>query len=344
MRIAIVNDSPMAVEALRRVIAEDSSYRLAWVAGDGAEAVQKCRDDRPDIVLMDLSMPVMDGVESTRRIMAESPCAILVVTATVDGRFTEVFDAMGAGALDAVNTPDLRSDGESGGAAAFLDKLARVAKLVVKGAPAGADPAPARRAAAGAQKLPPIVALGASTGGPMALAEVLSSLPSNLAAPVVIVQHVDVGFAPGLASWLGERSTLPVEVARPGMTLKPGVVLLAATNDHLILNSRQAVDYTPHPRRLVHRPSLDVFFRTLEENWRRPSIAAVLTGMGRDGAEGLLALRRAGWYTLAQDRATSVVYGMPKAAAEAGAAVRVLPIKEIGPAIASELERKRRTG
>jgi two-component system response regulator WspF len=291
---------------------------------------------------MDLSMPVMDGVESTRRIMAESPCAILVVTATVDGRFTEVYDAMGAGALDAVNTPDLRKDGEAGGAAALLDKLERVARLVVKGVPAEAAAPAGRRGAAAAHRVPPMIALGASTGGPQALAELLSSLPRDLPAPVVIVQHVDVGFAAGLASWLGERSTLPVEVIRPGATLRPGIVLLAATNDHLVMTARQTLDYTPHPRRLVHRPSLDVFFRSLAESWRRPSVAAVLTGMGRDGAEGLLDLRRAGWATFAQDRATSVVYGMPRAAAELDAAGRILPIRAIGPAIAAEIERLRR--
>jgi len=197
-------------------------------------------------------------------------------------------------------------------------------------------------AASSASALPPMVAIGASTGGPQALARLLASLPAGLPAPVVIVQHVDVEFAPGLASWLGDRSTLAVEIAREGGTLRPGVVLLAATNDHLVLTSRQKLEYTPHPRRLVHRPSLDVFFQSLVENWRRPSVAAVLTGMGKDGADGLLALRRAGWLTLAQDRASSVVYGMPKAAADAGAAMRVLPIDQIGPTIAAELERQRR--
>lgn len=344
MRIAIVNDSPLAVEALRRVVARERAYEVAWMAADGAEAVEKCREDRPDIVLMDLSMPVMGGVESTRRIMAESPCAVLVVTATVDGRVTEVFDAMSAGALDAVNTPELGRGDDPGAGAPLLDKLARVASLVVRGKPAaGGETVVGRRAGAAATaNLPPLVALGASTGGPQALASVLSVLPAGLTSPVVIVQHVDVDFAAGLASWLGERSALPVEVARPGGVLRPGVVLLAATNDHLVMTARQTLDYTPHPRRLVHRPSLDVFFRTLAENWRRPSIAAVLTGMGRDGAEGLLALRRAGWFTLAQDRATSVVYGMPRAADEAGAAMRVLPIGQIGPVIAAELERRRR--
>ena len=260
--------------------------------------------------------------------MAESPCPILVVTATVDGRFTEVYDAMGAGALDAVNTPELGDDDGLSGGAALLDKLARVARLVVRDAPGeSGEPGAARRGAvAGAPALPPMVAIGASTGGPQALAEVLAHLPSELAAPVVIVQHVDVGFAPGLASWLGQRSALEVEIARPGSTLRPGVVLLAATNDHLVMTARRTLDYTAHPRRLVHRPSVDVFFHSLVANWRRPSVAAVLTGMGQDGADGLLALRRAGWYTIAQDRGTSVVYGMPKAAAEAGAAMRVLPI------------------
>jgi two-component system response regulator WspF len=346
MRVAIVNDSPLAVEALRRVIARDAAYRIAWVAADGAEAVARCLEDRPDILLMDLSMPVMDGVESTRRIMAEAPCAILVVTATVKGRFTEVYDAMGAGALDAVNTPELKDDDDPSGGAPLLDKLARVARLVVKTDPEGAgEGATGRRAGvAGTAKLPPLVAIGASTGGPQALGELLGHLPASLGAPVVIVQHVDVEFAPGLASWLGERSALPVEVARAGGTLRPGVVLLAATNDHLILTSRQTLDYTPHPRRLVHRPSVDVFFRSLAEHWSRPSVAAVLTGMGKDGAEGLLQLRRAGWFTVAQDRATSVVYGMPRAAADAGAAVRVLPIGQIGPAIAIEVDRRRRSG
>src|SRR5688572_33255856 len=130
MRIAIVNDSPLAVEALKRVVARESAYGLAWVAANGVEAVERCREDRPDIVLMDLNMPVMDGVECTRRIMAESPCAILIVTATVDGNYSAVYDAMGAGALAAVDTPVLGPRGDLDGDQTMLDKIDSVGRLV----------------------------------------------------------------------------------------------------------------------------------------------------------------------------------------------------------------------
>ncbi len=342
MRIAIVNDLVMAVEALRRLVLSVPGYEVAWVGRDGAEAVAQCAKDTPDLVLMDLIMPVMDGVEATRRIMKESPCAILVVTATVTGNSSKVFDAMGHGALDAVNTPVLGTRGEIEGGDALLAKIVTIGRLIGKTGGAHHRRTSDLKLVAPSDRLPPLVAIGASTGGPKALADVLSRLPGSFGAAVVIVQHVDVQFAPGMAAWLNDQTPLRVRTAFEGAHPEVGTVWLAGTNDHLILTPGLTLGYTTEPRDFPYRPSVDVFYRSLVTHWPRKDVAALLTGMGRDGAEGLAALRRAGWHTIAQDEATSVVYGMPKAAAEMGAAVQVLPIEQVAPAIAHEVGRKRK--
>jgi two-component system response regulator WspF len=324
MRIGIVNDLSLAVEALRRAVLSVPGQEVAWIARDGQEAVKRCASDRPDVVLMDLIMPVMDGVEATRRIMRDSPCPILLVTATVTGNFTKVYEAMGCGALDAVNTPVLDSAGTVAG---------RRSALRVD------PPAPLRmpRADNQGEQAFQLVAIGSSTGGPQALGEVLSAIPAGAAAAIVIVQHIAQDFAAGLATWLGQRCKLPVSLATTGMRIEPGRVYLAGTNDHLVLKPPRAFEYTSKPEDNPMRPSVDVFFNSLAENWVRPGIAAVLTGMGRDGAAGLLRLKQRGWHTIAQDAASCVVAGMPVAAAQAGGARVVLPLREIGPAIAQRL-------
>jgi two-component system response regulator WspF len=335
MRIAIVNDSPTAVEALRRVL-DRAHHRIAWVARDGDEALQRCKDDRPDVLLMDLRMPRMNGAVATRKIMTEAPTAIIVVTSSVTGNYAEVYEAMGAGALDAVNTPVLGPKGDMAGDGVLLDKIATVGKLVGL-RPGGKVTTPPIQIDSPIWTLPALVAIGASTGGPQALAEVMARFPRHMDAAVVIVQHVDPEFAEGLASWLYERSGFPTGLARSGMRPEAGRALIASTNDHLVLGHDRTLSYTPNPRRQLFRPSVDVFFESAAKHWPRPSIAVVLTGMGRDGAAGMLALRRAGWTTIAQDEQTSVVYGMPKAAADNAAAAEILPVDRIGKAIADHL-------
>lgn len=342
MRIAIVNDVRMAAETLRRVVAAVPGYDVAWIAYDGAEAVRQCAIDLPDLILMDLIMPVMDGVEATQRIMAQSPCAILVVTATVEGNATQVFQAMSYGALDAVNTPMLGLGGDPSGGRALTDKVATIAKLLGKHNNRGrsAEPAPERSRSLEVPSFgaaPPLIAIGSSTGGPAALAEILTALPANLRAAIVIAQHVDEQFAQGMADWLNDRTPLPVAIAQPGSRLQVGKVLLAGTNDHLVINANLRLAYTAEPRHYPYRPSVDVLFESLADHWPQPGQAIVLTGMGRDGAQGLKVLRDRGWRTIAQDQATCVVYGMPKAAAELGAAQQVLPIGAIAPALLSQL-------
>jgi two-component system response regulator WspF len=278
---------------------------------------------------MDLIMPVMNGVDATRQIMAKTPCAILVVTATVEGHTGMVFEALGAGALDAVQTPELAATGELGGASAMKLKVETIRQLVARSAerkqPGGLDETPRPNSVLAT----PLVVIGASAGGPAALAIVLHDLPEDLPAPIVIIQHIDAQFAPSMAAWLNEQCPLTVRVALEGEHVQPGTVLIAASNDHLVFVNSQTLHYTPEPRACHYRPSIDVFFESVVKYWKGDVVAVLLTGMGRDGAKGLKALRAAGASTIAQDAASCVVYGMPKAAAELGAAAQILPLVRI---------------
>jgi two-component system response regulator WspF len=340
MRIGIVNDVALAREALRRVVLSSSEHEVAWTANDGTQAVALARADRPDLILMDLFMPGTDGVDATRLIMGESPCAILVVTATISGHLSKVYQAMGYGALDAIDTPTLGANGEIRGAAMLLHKIEIIGKLVGKAANRQNDqhgpavpPISALHCSRAEKALDPLVILGASTGGPAALAEVLSRLPTALAAGIIIVQHVDASFAPGLGQWLSEQSRRPVTLASEGHQPAAGEILLAASEMHLVLGGDCRLHYCDEPRDSSYRPSVDVFFASTARNWPRPGVAVLLTGMLRDGASGLLSLRNRGWRTIAQDETTSVVWGMPKAAVELGAAELVLPVRQIAEAI-----------
>jgi two-component system, chemotaxis family, response regulator WspF len=343
MRIAIVNDMMMAIEAIRRVLVNAPGHQIAWVARNGAEAVKRCTKDTPDLILMDLIMPEMDGVEATRQIMASTPCAIVAVTANVNNNSSKVFEAMGAGALDAVNTPILERTGVPSGAEALLTKIGTISRII--GGSKGKISSIVTRHSIQAthEKRTPLVAIGASAGGPAALAKVLASLPANFPAPIIIVQHVDAQFAPGLASWLDFQTALPVRIAQQGDQPRPGIVLLAGTENHLVLIGPNRLGYTVHPRETSYRPSVDVFFKSVDRLWQGDGVGVLLTGMGRDGALGLKALHDSGHHTIAQDRSTSAVYGMPKAAAELKAAREILPLDKIGPRVTNILGRKLKT-
>ena len=344
MRVAIVNDQRLVTEALRRVVLSDPAHEVAWTAADGEQAVRTCRLDKPDVILMDLVMPVMNGAEATRQIMGESPCPVLVVTATVSGNYALVCEALGHGAYDAVCTPSLgnRAPGEAG--ATLLAKLASVDRirrqLELRSQPV--SKAADRRVGEPSRAAGPVplVAIGASTGGPQALERILAKWPQDFAAGVVVAQHIGADFAESLVHWLAEKSKLRIQTAAPGGAPQPGTVLVAATNDHLVMRKNRTLDYTAEPLGSPFRPSVDVLFSSLANHWPQPSVAVILTGIGRDGAAGLLELRNAGWHTIAQDEDSSVVYGMPQAAAQVGAATRILPIDEIAPHVVNHLARR----
>ena len=354
MRIAIVNDLAIVTAALRRVLQTVSDYQVIWTARDGAEAVAKCAQDPPDMILMDLLMPVMDGVEATRQIMKHSPCRILIVTASADKNLAQVYEAMGHGALDAVDTPVLSGTDSANTANQLLAKVARIRKLLKQpSSKIQAEKSTSllrldRQTGLSSQldrqsglsstvSTVPLVAIGSSTGGPKALATILSQLPANFGAAIAIVQHVDAQFSSGFVDWLRQQTVLAIKIAVAGERLVQGTVLVAGTNDHLYLKPDLTLGYTKEPINYPYRPSVDVFFKSIAQHWTRKGTAILLTGMGRDGAEGLSVLKLQGWHTIAQDKDSCVVYGMPKAAVEVEAAVEVLSPDAIGTTLRQNL-------
>jgi two-component system, chemotaxis family, response regulator WspF len=330
MKIGIVNDLPIAAEAMVRALASRQEHQVIWIARNGVEAVEFCARNLPDLVLMDLLMPKMDGVEATRRIMADTPCAILIVTVSVGANAWRTFEAMGYGALDAVDTPTIDRVDPRESAKALLAKIDTIEKLIGEKT---AQPSRALRLGGvpSIGKGGKLLAIGASAGGPAALAKIVSGLPKDFPAAVVIIQHVDEQFASGMAEWLSQHSKMPVRIAREDNMLEVGVVQLAGTNDHLVLKAPGRLGYTADPVEYVYRPSVDVFFDSIIRFWTGEAIGVLLTGMGRDGALGLKALRNKGYHTIAQDKTSSAVYGMPKAAATLEAAVDVLALDRIAP-------------
>jgi len=315
------------VEALRRTLLNSPEHTVIWIAENGAEAVALCVQEKPDLILMDLLMPVMNGVEATRQIMAATPCMILLVTASVQDNSSMVFEALGHGALDALDMPALFADASDIGSAALLLKLESMERLlgprdtVGKATVSVGSALPARR--------PSLVAIGSSAGGPAALAAILGGLPQDFPAAIVIIQHIDEKFIPQMAKWLGQQSALPVRLAVEGDPPKAGVVLIAGRSDHLTFKTANSMGYSHEPSDYVYRPSVDVFFKSICKFWTGEAIGILLTGMGRDGALGLQAMRQKGHYTITQDQKSCAVYGMPKAAVSLGAAVDILPLDKI---------------
>jgi two-component system response regulator WspF len=327
VRIGIVSAQLDVTAGLRQVLVQRPRHDLLWVASDGAHAAELCVNNRPDILLMSLAKPGSRCLDAIARIMAETPCAILIVTRNADADSSQIFAAMGRGAIDVVKAPVPGDSGEAD-IAVLLRKLDTLGTLVssprfIPGTDSPGDTSSTLRLK------PRLVAIGASAGGPGALANLLAGIPKDFPAAIVVAQHVDQQFAAGMAAWLSHESLLPVRVVAEGDRMLPGTVLLAATNDHLSLKASDRLGYTAEPTDCVYRPSIDVFFGSICTWWQGEAIGVLLTGMGGDGAKGLKALRNKGHYTIAQDQATSAVYGMPKAAMALGAAIAILPIERI---------------
>jgi two-component system response regulator WspF len=335
LRIAIVHHDLATRQRLHQILSLEAGHTVVWTAGKAQEAVRRCRDNRPDILLADLDITDTDGVRFICDVMEQTPCAILVLTNGPNAQAAKVFEAMGCGALDAIATP-----GHGGGTsreegAPLLKKVATITKLLGQATPSTRDNL---KGGTATEPLPPLVAIGSSTGGPKALATILSAFPANFKAAVVVCQHVDLQFAQGLTEWLNAQTALEARLVQEGMRPRPGVVHVAGTNDHLVLGEDLAYHYTVHPREYPYRPSVNALFASLCKFWPRKDTAVLLTGMGRDGGEGLAALRKAGWHTIAQDERTSIVYGMPAAAAELGGAASILPLERIAEAILERIK------
>jgi len=318
----------MAVEALQRTVSLDPALTVCWIAANGKEALERCGKDLPDLILMDLIMPVMDGVEATRRIMKATPCQILIVTASVNTNAGKVFEAMGAGALDVVAVPIL--DRRRNNADKLLKKIDTIARFAGISSNLSSNNDDFENGFI-ADRYAKLVAIGCSTGGPHAALEILSIFPADFPAAFVLIQHMDERFTPGLAQWLNQQINLKVRILKENDRLAPGVVLVPSAKSHVALKANRRVGYIDVALEGgYYLPSVDIFFRSVADKWPGESVGVLLTGMGSDGAEGLLAMRGKGIYTIAQNRETCVVFGMPKAAIELDAAQIVLPLDRIG--------------
>ncbi|MCP4406130.1 MAG: chemotaxis-specific protein-glutamate methyltransferase CheB [bacterium] len=337
MRIAIAGDALLT--DLRDALSEHGEYRVVWIARSGKEAVQRCVEEKPELLLLDPNLCNMEGVEAVRRIMRETPCPILLVTETLEDNTAKIFEAMGYGALDAVSMPRQKYDEQKALIRLALFKKINTIEKLTRGSFKNGqihDPRQAAvprtavpRTAVPRTAVPHLVAIGASAGGPKTLAALFSQLPVSFQSIIIVVQHVDNMFSTGFVKWLNAQTVLRVRLAVPGDFPNPGNVYVAGSNDHLVLTSRMTFSYNPEPREMSYRPSIDVLFKSVAKHWPAKGKAILLTGMGRDGAEGLAILRKAGWHTIAQNQASSIVYGMPKAARELGAAVEILSLDEI---------------
>ena len=328
MRIGIVCDQPAMTERLRGAVVQAPEHQVTWIATSSREAVDRCGSHAPDLVLVVVPSPGIDGTDATQRIMRTAPCAILLVTLDGGAHGGPIFEAMGHGALDVVDLPALASSSPQRSAALLQRKLATIAGVIRDRNGTRAQP---RNALKPATRCDRLIAIGASAGGPAALAVILAAVPKDFPAAIVIVQHVDAKFTAGMTEWLTSQTGLCVRVAEEGDRLVRGSVFMAGTSNHLVLKGKDRLAYTPEPLDCLYRPSIDVFFESVSRKWQNEAVGVLLTGMGKDGARGLKLLRDRGHHTIAQDEATSSVYGMPKAAAALDAAVDILPMRRIAP-------------
>lgn len=337
LRVLVVDDSAVFRRLLTRVIDGDRDLTVVGQAANGLEAIELANQLRPDVITMDMHMPRMNGLEATRRIMQEAPRPIVIISASVDPRdVADSFQSIDAGAVALLAKPPSPVDPGFGAA---IEQIVKTLKLMseVKVVKRRKRPDPRSVPAAPLDVPLPaggidVIAIGTSTGGPAALAQVLGALPSSLPVPVGIVQHIAEGFDVGLARWLNAVSPLNVVIAAPGMQPGAGDVVIAPSGMHLGLTRRGVVLSDGEPLD-GHLPSVTHLFSSVARSFGSRALGVVLTGMGGDGARGLLELKRAGGKVLAQDEATSIVYGMAKRAVELGAVDRVLPLDGIPAAI-----------
>lgn len=330
IRVLLVDDSPLALTVLRRMLAASPEMEVVGAAHNGREALELIPRLRPTVICTDYEMPVMDGLELTRQVMATFPRPILVISSVLGGENSQkAFDLLEAGAVDVFPKPRGAAEGDA--AARLISKVKLVAGVFVIRREPKARPAEK----ASPERRPPgdgitaaqvrIVAIGASTGGPQALQIILSKLPARFPAPVLCVQHISAGFLVGLVDWLAAQCRVKIQIARPGEMLLPGRVYFPEEETHLLVDRQGRLQTSREPAVELHRPSVTVTFKSVARCYGEGAAAVLLTGMGQDGGEGMVAIARAGGMTIAQDEASCVIFGMPKQAIDLGAAQYVLP-------------------
>jgi len=336
IRVLVVDDSAFVRKAVGRMLATAPDIEVVGYARDGEEGLQLARELRPDVVTLDVRMPRLGGLETLERLMAEQPVPVLLMsTLTQEGAETTL-RGLELGAMEFVDKSAVQPMSMLSLAEELVGKIRALGGARVRSRP---QPQPPRGEAA---ERPAVecVAIGASTGGPAALQAIVSALPAAFHAAVVVVQHIPRGFTRSLAERLDARSKLPVREAGHGDAVEPGRVLLAPAGIHTRLvrdGAAVLVSLEEEPSEALHRPSVDVLMRSAAEAYGRRALGVVLTGMGSDGTEGLRAIRKGGGVTLAEAEESCVIFGMPKAAIEAGVVDRVVPLDRVAGEILAAL-------
>ncbi|MFC1834952.1 chemotaxis-specific protein-glutamate methyltransferase CheB [Thermodesulfobacteriota bacterium] len=336
IRVLIVEDSAVVRDLLCHILGSDPQLEIMATANDGLEALDVMSRSKPDVITMDINMPRMDGYEATRQIMETNPVPIVIVSASMDPADEEkTWRALETGAVAALEKPRHFGTAEYGD---YSERLVRTVKLMSEvkvvrrwrslraktdAAPAAAQPT--RIVAPNFDALIRLVAIGASTGGPPAIQTILSMLPKRFALPLLIVQHIAPGFSAGFARWLNQSCSLSVSLALDGETALPGNVYVAPDGFQMKVDTNQRLSLTKDPPEKGLRPSASYLFRSIAASRRRDAVGILLTGMGTDGAEELKLMRDHGAVTVAQDKETSIVHGMPGEAIRIGAAAYVQP-------------------
>lgn len=321
MNIAIVNDLEIEIEALKRLIDGIKGYKVVWIARNGFEAIEKNKNLKPDLILMNLNMPECDGVNATKSIMLDNPTPIIIISSSLHLYKSKIFEAMGYGALDAASIP-VNTDKTGLQDNELLKKIDMISKLTGKLGVETISFEPLK-------SFKKIVLLGASTGGPKVIAKILESLPSKINGSIVIVQHLDTQFTQGMVEWLNNYTKIPIKVVKYGVSLSNNSIYLVGGNEHFKINKYASFENVENNIGHHFIPSINILFQSFADNYDKLGLAVILTGMGNDGAKGLLSLRQKGWQTLAQDEESSVVYGMPKVAYETKAAEKKLSIENL---------------
>lgn len=338
IRVVLVDDSSLTRGLLRAFLEGDADIEIVGEARNGREAVSLARELKPNLITMDLEMPVMNGMQAIEEIMATKAVPILVVSSVADAQ--NAYEAVARGALEVIAKPEY----DAKAAAEFVAKVKMLAGVPVithirprlegkKTAPeirpsVASPPAPAPQGDFPAS-YSRIFAIASSTGGPQILALILAQLPAGFPCPVLVSQHISDGFAGGMADWLAGLCKMRVRLAQEGELILPGVIYISPSEANLAVTPSRRISLREQPLTDIYHPSCNVLLNTVAEVFGRQSIGIILTGMGKDGAEGIVNIRKAGGATLAQDEASSVIFGMNKVAIDSGSVQKILPADEI---------------
>jgi two-component system chemotaxis response regulator CheB len=340
IRVLIVDDSAFARDIISAILSTDSRIEVVGEASNGKESIEKVRHLKPDVVTMDINMPLMDGLEAIGRIMAEHPLPILVVTSSTDADLA--YKAISRGALEVVSKPsyDFNANRE------FIRKVKMLSKVRVISQIGAGDNEKLKNnriensAFPGWNREDFIVGIASSTGGPKAISVILSMFPEDFPYPVVIAQHISNDFVTGMAEWLDGLSKIKVKIPEEGEKLTGNTIYLSPADKHMCIASRKQIAFQETTMNDIYFPSCDILLGSIADVYGKNTVGVILTGMGNDGVSGIGKIRNAGGFTIAQDEASSVIFGMPKIAIDNGSIDRVLPLPDICPEIVKMFRKK----